>query len=127
MVPDAVQASALVATLSAVNDAVNWVSDVGLEHHGFSTSVRDLRKLCYGELKARGLGAQAAQHVIKRVVDACSTLRANIRNGTWVARGRSAGSGASADPVSFDAATSTTTAVCRRSHGPCRSGPCTAG
>ncbi len=43
--------------------------------------MRDLRKLCYGELKARGLGAQAAQHVIKRVVDACSTLRANIRNG----------------------------------------------
>jgi hypothetical protein len=40
-----------------------------------------LRTLCYGELKARGFGAQAAQHIIKRVVDAYATLRANIRAG----------------------------------------------
>jgi IS605 OrfB family transposase len=81
LLPDAVQESALVATLSTVNDAVNWVSCSGFDHHGLNASVRDLRKLCYGELKARGLGAQAAQHVIKRVVDACAALRANIRNG----------------------------------------------
>ncbi|MDQ0913572.1 hypothetical protein QFZ22_009644 [Streptomyces canus] len=42
-------------------------------------SVRELRKLYYGELKARGAGAQAAQHVIKRVVGAYTTLRANIK------------------------------------------------
>ncbi|WP_223165524.1 RNA-guided endonuclease InsQ/TnpB family protein [Lentzea indica] len=81
LLPDAVQASALAATLSAVNDAVNWVSGVGFSHHELRASVRDLRKLCYGELKARGLGSQAAQHVIKRAVDACTMLRANIRNG----------------------------------------------
>ncbi|SFR25162.1 transposase, IS605 OrfB family, central region [Lentzea waywayandensis] len=81
LVPDAVQASALAETLSTANDAVNWVSGVGFAHHGHRMSVRDLRTLCYHELKARGLGAQAAQHVIKRVADACTTLRANIRNG----------------------------------------------
>ncbi|WP_236008305.1 DUF2461 family protein [Actinomadura physcomitrii] len=33
------------------------------------------------DLKAQGLGAQAAQHVIKRVADAYTTLRANLRAG----------------------------------------------
>ncbi|AGP58724.1 hypothetical protein [Streptomyces rapamycinicus] len=43
--------------------------------------MRELRKRCYGELKTRGFGAQAAQHIIKRVADACTTLRANIKAG----------------------------------------------
>ena len=81
LLPDAVQASALAATLREVNDAANWVSAVGFECRGPRASVRDLRKLCYGTLKARGLGAQAAQHVIKRVADAYTALRANVRNG----------------------------------------------
>ncbi|MEV8563972.1 RNA-guided endonuclease TnpB family protein, partial [Streptomyces sp. NPDC051917] len=37
--------------------------------------------LCYGELKAHRFGAQAAQHVIKRVADAYTTLRAGIKAG----------------------------------------------
>jgi putative transposase len=81
LLPDAVQASALAATLATANDAANWVSGAGFEQHGLRASVRQLRTMCYGELKDRGLGAQASQHVIKRVVDACTTLRANIRNG----------------------------------------------
>jgi putative transposase len=81
LLPDAEQASGLVATLSTVNEAVNWVASVAFEHHALKASVRDLRRLCYGELKARGIGAQAAQHVIKRVVDACTALRANIGAG----------------------------------------------
>jgi putative transposase len=78
LLPDAGQASALEATLSMVNESANWVSEIGFEHHGLRSSVRGLRKLCYGELKSRGLGAQAAQHVIKRVADASAALRANI-------------------------------------------------
>ncbi|WP_344593710.1 transposase [Actinomadura vinacea] len=81
LLPAAEQAAALAATLHAVNDAASWVSAVAFEHFGLKARETPLRKLCYGELKARGLGAQAAQHVIKRVVDACTTLRANIRNG----------------------------------------------
>jgi putative transposase len=81
LLPDAQQASALAATLSVVNAGANWVSEVGFERHGLGASVFELRQLCYGELKSRGLGAQAAQHVIKRIADASSALRAKIRVG----------------------------------------------
>jgi hypothetical protein len=81
MVPDAVQASALERILPAVDDGASWVSAVSFERFGLKGGVRELRKLCYGELKARGFGAQAAQHIIKRTADAYTTLRANIRNG----------------------------------------------
>ncbi len=81
VIPDAGQASALERTLPAINEAANRVSAVGFEHFGLKASIRELRKLCYGELRAGGFGAQAAQHIIKRVADACSALRANIRAG----------------------------------------------
>ncbi|MDT0544748.1 RNA-guided endonuclease InsQ/TnpB family protein [Streptomyces lonegramiae] len=81
LIPDAAQAPALEHTLPAINEAANWVSAVAFEHFKLKGSVRELRKRCYGELKARGFGAQAAQHIIKRVADAYTTLRANIRAG----------------------------------------------
>jgi putative transposase len=67
--------------LHAVNKAANDVSRAGFDAHGLKSSVKQLRSLCYGDLKGRGLGAQAAQHVIKRVADAYATLRGNIRGG----------------------------------------------
>jgi putative transposase len=79
LTPDAMQASALQRTLRAVNHAVNDVSVIGFNHYGLKASVKQLRSLCYGDLKDRGLGAQVTQPVIKRVVDAYTTLRANIR------------------------------------------------
>ncbi|MBO0512318.1 transposase [Streptomyces beijiangensis] len=79
--PDAVQAPAFERTLPAINDAAHWVSTIAFEGFGLKADVRELRKLCYGELKARGFGAQASQHIIKRVADAYTTLRANIRAG----------------------------------------------
>lgn len=81
LLPTPEQASALEATLHAVNQAANDVSRSGFEAHGLKGSVKQLRSLRYADLKERGLGAQAAQHVIKRVAEAYSTLRANIRNG----------------------------------------------
>jgi putative transposase len=81
LMPDAVRAPAFERTLPAVNEAATWVSAVAFERVGLRASVRELRKLCYGELRARGFGAQVAQHIIKRVVDAYATLRANIRAG----------------------------------------------
>lgn len=80
--PTTEQAEALAATLHACNDTANWVSGVAFEHFRLSGRETPLRTLCYGQLKQRGLGAQAAQHVIKRVVDAYTTLRGSIRNGT---------------------------------------------
>lgn len=81
LTPDAVQAPAIERTLHAANEAANWVSSVAFDRLGLKGSVRELRKLCYGELKAHGFGAQAAQHVIKRVADAYTTLRAGIKAG----------------------------------------------
>ncbi|MET8806293.1 hypothetical protein [Streptomyces sp. NPDC004546] len=81
LTPDAVQAPAIERTLHAANEAANRVSSVAFDRFGLKGSVRELRKLCYGELKAHGFGAQAAQHVIKRVADAYTTLRAGIKAG----------------------------------------------
>ena len=79
LIPDAAEAQALSATLRAVNQAADWVSAVAFEH-GVPREY-ELRKHTYADLRARGLGAQVAQHVIKKVRDAYTTLHANIRAG----------------------------------------------
>lgn len=79
LMPDATQAPALERTLHAVNEAANWVSAVAFDR-GVPREY-ELRKHTYAELKKRGLGAQAAQHTIKKVCDAYTTLKANIRAG----------------------------------------------
>jgi putative transposase len=58
---------------------VNLVSAVAFDRRVFREYA--LRKHVYGDLKARGLGAQAAQHVIKKTCHAYQTLQANIRAG----------------------------------------------
>lgn len=99
--PDAVQAPALETTLRAANEAANWVSSVAFGEFGLKGRETPLRKLCYGRLKARGLGAQAAQHVIKRVCDAYTTLRANIRAGNLGPEGAKRRRKAESKPVVF--------------------------
>jgi IS605 OrfB family transposase len=101
LIPDATQAPALERTLPAINEAANWVSGVSFEHVKPRGSVRELRKLCYGELKARGFGAQAAQHIIKRVADAYTTLRANIRAGNLGPQGAGRRRKAESKPIVF--------------------------
>jgi putative transposase len=81
LLPTPEQAAALTATLHAVNTAANQVSATSFERYGLKGRVFDLRRVCYGDLKDAGLGAQAAQHVIKRVADAYAALRANIEAG----------------------------------------------
>nr|WP_256177877.1 transposase [Kitasatospora aureofaciens] len=79
LLPMPEQAAALECTLRAVNEAACWVSGVAFER-GVPREY-ELRKHTYAELKARGLGAQAAQHVIKKTRDAYTTLSANLRAG----------------------------------------------
>ncbi|MDQ0595880.1 putative transposase [Streptomyces canus] len=79
LMPEAEQATALSATLRTVNDLACWVSEVAFAY-GVPREY-ELRKHTYPRLKAKGLGAQAAQHTIKKVRDAYTTLRANIRAG----------------------------------------------
>lgn len=61
LAPTPEQASALAATLMAVNDAATWVSKIA--HVNGVPREYELRRHAYGELKSRGFGAQAAQHV----------------------------------------------------------------
>ncbi|GAA1586804.1 RNA-guided endonuclease TnpB family protein [Actinomadura kijaniata] len=77
--PSAEDAAALGATLHAVNKAANEVSRTAFAH-GVKREYA-LRKLTYAGLKERGLGAQAAQHVIKKVCGAYAVLAGQIRSG----------------------------------------------
>jgi hypothetical protein len=74
------QAAALEATLRACNEAATWVSEIAFERGEFKNF--PLRKHTYDEVKSRwSLGAQAAQHVIKKTCDAYTTLKANLKAG----------------------------------------------
>ncbi|WP_405889005.1 transposase [Streptomyces sp. NBC_01136] len=80
LLPTPVQAAALEATLRACNEAATWVSETAFERGEFNNFA--LRKQVYGEVKSRwDLGAQAAQHVIKKTCDAYATLKANLKAG----------------------------------------------
>ncbi|OIK03605.1 RNA-guided endonuclease InsQ/TnpB family protein [Streptomyces monashensis] len=80
LLPTPVQAAALEATLHACNEAATWASGVAFEKDVKRNFA--LREHTYGEIKARwGLGAQAAQHVVKKTCDAYATLKANLRAG----------------------------------------------
>jgi len=97
--PDAGQACALEATLRTVNEAACWVSAVAFERRVFREYA--LRRHAYGELKARGLGSQAAQHVIKKTCHAYATLRANIKAGNLGRPGSKRRVKAESRPVRF--------------------------
>ncbi|MFE3767383.1 RNA-guided endonuclease InsQ/TnpB family protein [Streptomyces sp. NPDC059104] len=99
LLPEAEQAAALRSTLRTVNKAANWVSGVAFER-GVPREY-ELRKHTYDELKARGLGAQAAQHVIKKTRDAYTTLKANIRAGNLGKPGSKRRIKAETKPITF--------------------------
>ena len=99
LLPEADQAAALHATLRTVNEAACWVSGVAFER-GVPREY-ELRKHTYAELKARGLGAQAAQHTIKKVRDAYTALKANIRAGNLGRPGSKRRVTAESKPITF--------------------------
>ncbi len=99
LMPEADEAAALRFTLRTVNEAACWVSGVAFEH-GVPREY-ELRKHTYAELKMRGLGAQAAQHVIKKTRDAYTTLKANIRAGNLGRPGSRRRIKAESKPVTF--------------------------
>ncbi|MDI3406651.1 RNA-guided endonuclease InsQ/TnpB family protein [Streptomyces cavernicola] len=98
--PTPVQAQALEATLHACNEAATWVSTVAFETDTQRTY--DLRKLTYTEIRARwGLGAQAAQHVIKKTCDAYTVLKANLKAGNLGRPGSKRHAKATGKPITF--------------------------
>ena len=99
LLPDAGQAAALEATLRTVNEAACCVSAVAFERHVFREYA--LRKHAYVGLKARGLGAQAAKHVIKKTCHAYATLRANTKAGNLGEPGSKRRVTAESKPIAF--------------------------
>lgn len=80
--PTPEQASALEATLRACNTAASEVAVVARETGVYRNY--DLRKHVYQDIKDdHRLGAQAAQHVIKKVCDSYKTLKSNLRAGNY--------------------------------------------
>ncbi|MFG2723578.1 RNA-guided endonuclease InsQ/TnpB family protein [Streptomyces canus] len=80
LLPTPVQGAALEATLRACNEAATWASGVAFEKDVKNNFA--LREHTYRQVKDRwGLGAQAAQHVIKKTCDAYATLKANLKAG----------------------------------------------
>ncbi|GAA4618927.1 RNA-guided endonuclease TnpB family protein [Actinoallomurus liliacearum] len=79
LLPTPEQAAALAATLALCNTAANEVSAVAFAHGVFAR--QKLQKLVYTDLKARGLSAQPALHVIRKVADAYTALHAQIEAG----------------------------------------------
>nr|WP_308209054.1 transposase [Actinoallomurus purpureus] len=99
LLPAPEQVAALKHTLRTVNEAACWVSGVA-----FARGVPreyELRKHTYAELRECGLGAQVAQHVIKKVRDAYTTLHANLRAGNLGKEGSKRRIKAESKPITF--------------------------
>ncbi|MFF5010995.1 RNA-guided endonuclease InsQ/TnpB family protein [Streptomyces phaeochromogenes] len=100
LLPTPVQAAALEATLHACNEAATWAAEVAFEKD--ARRPLTLRKHTYNQIRERwGLGAQAAQHAVKKTCDAYTTLRANLRSGRYGRPGSARHARASGKPVVF--------------------------
>lgn len=100
LLPTPLQAAALEATLSACNEAATWVARVAFDRN--ARRPLELRKHTYAEIRVRwGLGAQAAQHTIKKACDAYTTLKANLRAGRYGKPGSKRHTRVVGKPVAF--------------------------
>lgn len=99
LLPSPGQAAALEATLHTCNDAANRVSATAFGMK--SRRNYDVRKRTYQDLRAAGIGSQAAQHVIKKVCDSYATLKANIRAGNLGEPGARRRVKAESEPIRF--------------------------
>jgi IS605 OrfB family transposase len=99
LMPSPKVAAAIADTMSACNGQANRVSELA-----FRTGTRSrkaLQGVAYLELKAAGLSAQPALHVIRKVADAYSTLTANIRAGNLGRPGSTRRTKAESKPIVF--------------------------
>ncbi|MEV6838534.1 transposase [Streptomyces sp. NPDC051133] len=79
LLPTPQQASALEATLLICNEAANWLSTAAFARRVASRA--GLQTLAYAQLRALGLSAQPALHVLRKVADAYTALGAQPRAG----------------------------------------------
>jgi putative transposase len=84
LMPTAEQVAALSATLRACNEAACRLSaQAYLLPAGPRRSRVGLQGLYYREVKERGLSAQPALHVLRKVADAYTTLAGNLKAGRF--------------------------------------------
>ncbi|WP_225991539.1 RNA-guided endonuclease InsQ/TnpB family protein [Actinomadura montaniterrae] len=99
LLPTPEQAAALHATLRTCNALANRISGQAYEKKMFSRA--GLQKLVYAELKAAGLSAQPALHVIRKTADAYTTLRSQIAAGLLGGENSKRRRKAESKPVAF--------------------------
>jgi IS605 OrfB family transposase len=94
------QLDVLARTLIACNATANLVSEVA--HSQKVHRSRDLRAITYAQARQHaGLGSQVAQSCIRKVADAYTTLKANLRNGRYGKPGSAQRGKAEASPIRF--------------------------
>ncbi|MDX3641234.1 transposase [Streptomyces sp. MB09-02B] len=79
LLPTSQQAEALEVTLRSCNEAANWLAAEAFTRQ--VTSRAGLQALAYADLRARGLSAQPALHVLRKVADAYAALKAQAKAG----------------------------------------------
>jgi IS605 OrfB family transposase len=100
LLPTPKQAAALEATLRACNTAACDVAVVARQTGTYRNY--DLRKHVYARIKVDyALGAQAAQHVVKKVADAYATVQANLKAGNYGKPGSKRRRRVETNPVGF--------------------------
>jgi putative transposase len=97
---NAAQLDVLARTLGACNATANLVSKVAHTEGVYRS--RDLRAITYAQARQHaGLGSQVAQSCIRKVADAYTTVRANLRNGRYGNPGSARRHNVPAEPIRF--------------------------
>jgi putative transposase len=97
---NASQLDVLARTLIACNETANLVSAVAHTQRVYRS--RDLRAITYAQARHHaGLGSQVAQSCIRKVADAYTTLKANLRNGRYGKPGSARRVKVEASPIRF--------------------------
>lgn len=100
LLPTPQQASALAATVHACNEAANHASEIA--HTNGITNNRALRAETYTHIKTNWhLGAQAAQHVIKKTCDAYAARKGSLKAGLFGRPDSKRHTAATAKPITF--------------------------
>lgn len=99
LLPTSEQAAALESTLRSCNEAANWLSAEAFTRQ--VTSRAGLQALAYADLRARGLSAQPALHVLRKVADAYAALKAQAKAGRLGKPGSKRYAMATSSPITF--------------------------
>ncbi|MFB4316103.1 RNA-guided endonuclease TnpB family protein [Actinomadura sp. 21ATH] len=99
LLPSPEQAAALAETLHTCNKAANMAAKVAFERKVFSRA--RLQRTLYTEVRALGLSAQPALHVIRKAADAYGVLHAQIEAGHLGKNGSARRTKAESKPITF--------------------------